>query len=142
MPSQSRGLSRAAVAEPESGATAACVPCAACPGTSRLTSSRDADRARARAEVGAHWAGEEEGKSPAAAAMVAREQAPRREPQGKELPPRTQRDPAGAGVADLGPPLRFSWPWRDPLPPELPAAPVAPVDQDPEWKKGGGGSRM
>lgn len=127
------------MAASESGATAACVPCAARPGTSRPTSSRDGDRSRAggggsplarrgRGHV-ARGGGGGEGASPA------------RSTAGHRASTRGPAGPGGHGGRRLvlergGPTLWLPWPSWNCLTRELHSGLEAPVGQDPAWKAG------
>lgn len=95
----------------------------------RLTSSRDGDLALTPAEVGARWA------------ERAKAERSRRRRRGNKSggvnlrarslhPGSSGRGGRRLGLRCGGPALRFSLPWRDSPPPELPVGPVTPAGQD------------
>lgn len=131
------------MAEPESGAATAGVPCARYPPGDRPPNFFPGRTQRSH--PGQRWklADPDPARAPlsAAAAAAAREQVSGSQPRapspnpGPGGPQRARRE---MRVSGRGPLLRFSRPWRDPLPCKLPPGTAAPAGRDPEWKAGQG----
>ena len=130
------------MAEPEYGAATAGVPCARYPPGDRPPNFFPGRTQRSHPWQRWKLADPDPARAPlSAAAAAAREQVSGSQPRALSPHPGPggpQRAPREMRVSGRGRLLRFSRPWRDPLPCKLPPGTAAPAGQDPEWKAGQG----